>query len=134
MALAKAKPKYMINRETNEVYPYRDKLIQERSDFAPFYDAPPPIDRTTGLCIVRDKPDPLIAVEDEKKKTAAQAEGDERIKYLVDAMEKMVKMDFATNNGMPVLTKLEKAVGFLPTKEERELAFAEYKTKKEASE
>lgn len=134
MALPKAKPQYMINRETNEVYPYRQKLIDERPEFTPFYDAPPPVDRTTGLCVLRDKPDPLVAVEEGKKKTAEQADAEMRIKLLADAMGKMVKMDFATNNGMPVLSKLEKVVGFLPTQEERKLAFDEYTKVKEASE
>lgn len=130
--MAISKPKYVINRETQEVYPYRDRLL-ERPEFAPFYDAPPPIDRATGLCIVREKPDPLISAVDDRKKTAAQADAEMRHKMLVDCMMKLPKGDFVTANDMPKLTVLEKAVGFAPTKEERELAFAEYKKAKEAS-
>ena len=133
MAQPKSNPKYVINRETNEVYPYRAKLL-ERSEFAPFYDTPPPIDRTTGLCILRDKPDPLLAAVEEKKKTAAEADAEMRIKMLVDAMGTLSKMDFATSNGMPVLSKLEKVVSFPPTQEERKLAFDEFTKLKEASE
>ena len=130
--MAVTKARYVINRETGEVYPFRARLL-ERAEFAPFYDDPPPIDRTTGLCIQRDKPDPLLAAVEEKKKTAEQADSDMRVKMLVAAMQGMVKMDFATNNGMPTLTRLEKAVSFPPSKEEREVAFAEYQKLKEAA-
>lgn len=126
------KARYVINRETNAIYPFKQRYL-ERPEFAPFYDDPPPVDRATGQCVLRDKPDPLMSVETEKKKQNETVEEDAKHKALVECMLGMQKMAFATASGKPNLNVLERAVSFPVDKPMRDKAFAEYRAIKEAS-
>ncbi len=117
----------MIHPENNMVLAYNEILVQEHN-YRP-YDGPlPVIDPKLGVRIMHDDVEfETLSAEQRAKEEKAQAIFDKHKAKIVEAFKNMAPIEFMTANGMPKLKTIEKAVGFMPSMEEREAAFADYK-------